>query len=629
MNKIFIITHKDYLFPQNNIYKPLLVGAYKNKLIKCKEYYKDNVYDNISEKNENYCELTGLYWLWKNIFKFEKEITNIGLVHYRRYFINKNNKVISEEEIDDILKDNDIILPEKRYTIDGNNYNDYGEHHFIKDLDECKKIIDEKYPEYSFSFDKIMNRNYLYPFNMFIMKYRYLNDYCSWLFDILFELEQNITTDGYDKYQKRIFGFLAERLFNIWIDQNCLKIKELKVHNVEKNKLVEKIDKTSRKVISNSKFFKYIINRIKRKGIKYKYNSKNLKVMAIYLPAFHKEKLNDIAWGENFTEWDNVKAGKPLYKGHNQPLIPLNKNYYDLSNASAIKDQITIAKRYDVDGFILYHYWFGNGKMALETPAKIIKDNINIDFKYCFCWANHTWAKTWKQNKNEIIAKQEYCDEEDWIKHINYFIPYFKDKRYLKINDKPVIYIYNMSEIKNFDKMVTVWNRELKKAGLNSVFIIEFISSKNKHVSSLYTNSVVEFEPLYTTFFDISKFNLLKRFICKKMGKIDFQNYKLLTNKIIKRKRKYNGLTIQKGFFSAWDNSARKGQNAMIIKDCNPLNFKESLKKLLENNRMDAINFVVINAWNEWSEGAILEPTEEYEYKYLEAIKEVKDEYKK
>ena len=264
-----------------------------------------------------------------------------------------------------------------------------------------------------------------------------------------------------------------------------------------------------------------------------------MKILSLYLPGFHKDKVNDEAWGNGFTEWDNVKNGKKLYKNHYQPFIPLN-GFYDLSDKNKIEKQIDEANKYGVDGFIFYHYWFGNNKTALTKPAEILLKEINKKIDFCFCWANHSWMKNWIGNKNEIIVQQTYGNKDEWIKHIEYLIPFFKDSRYLKINERPVLYIYNMSDIPDFQLMINIWNKKLKSENIKSLYIVEFISSKNKKKNYKNSDSVVEFEPLYTTYFDISKFNLFKRFLSKKFNKIDFQDYNKLWKYNIKRKRWYS-----------------------------------------------------------------------------------------
>lgn len=345
-----------------------------------------------------------------------------------------------------------------------------------------------------------------------------------------------------------------------------------------------------------------------------------MKFLSLYLPAYHRIELNDKAWGEGFTEWDNVRQGKKLFKQHYQPIVPFEENYYDLSRKEDIEKQIDIANQYNLDGFIFYHYWFGNNVKALEKPAEILRDEIDKSIEYCFCWANHSWLKSWHGKSGQIIAQQVYGEKEEWINHINYLIPFFKDSRYIKIDNRPVFYIYNMSDIKN-KRMFDVWNEILEENGFGKIYLIEFISSKNRELSYEKTDAVVEFEPLYTTFFDISKFNLFKRFICKKLKLLDFQDYDVLWRKIINRTRTYKGKTIYKGGFVGWDNSARKGYDCMIVKNNTPEKFGKYLEALINNNRANSSNeMIIINAWNEWSEGAYLEPDEKNKFAYLKEI---------
>lgn len=228
--KIFIAAHKECILPKNDIYIPLHVGAKDKKNL---GYIKDSTKDNISDKNKNYCELTGVYWIWKNI-----NANIVGLVHYRRYFFSNVfdhtlDKIISCQEIEEILKKKDVIVSKKikipKYTVK----KQYEVMHYINDYDKCRNIIEQKYPDYLESFDKISKRRYLYAYNMCIMKKELFNNYCIWLFDILFQLEKEIDISNYSTYDKRVFGFLSERLFNVWLEKNKLKLEELYVYNVD------------------------------------------------------------------------------------------------------------------------------------------------------------------------------------------------------------------------------------------------------------------------------------------------------------------------------------------------------------------------------------------------------------
>lgn len=234
--KIIVATHKKYQMPKEDIYLPLQVGKEGKEGL---GYQEDNQGENISEKNPYFCELTGLYWAWKNL-----KSDYIGLVHYRRYFTNKRylpkeetekfKHVLNKEEIEKILEnDVDIILPKKRKYYIENLYSHYKHTMYIEPLDETRKIIEEKYPEYLNEFNKLHKRTSAHMFNMFIMKREYLDDYCTWLFDILFELEKRINIAQYDAFHARFFGRVSELLLDVWINKNQLEYKEVKVMDMQ------------------------------------------------------------------------------------------------------------------------------------------------------------------------------------------------------------------------------------------------------------------------------------------------------------------------------------------------------------------------------------------------------------
>lgn len=240
--KILVATHKAYWIPEDDVYMPLQVGREGKQDL---GFIGDNTGENISLKNPNYCELTGLYWAWKNL-----ECDYIGLCHYRRYFCNdsyfcvkdgKKKAILKRFDYERLLKEYDVILPKKRNYYIETVRSQYEHAHNKRDLDEAEKIIFERYPEYSEAFAKVMKSTKLHILNMFVMKKAFFNEYCVWLFDILFELEQRIDISQYDSYQSRVFGFLSERLFNVWLEYKSLKIKEISVINLESVNWIIKI----------------------------------------------------------------------------------------------------------------------------------------------------------------------------------------------------------------------------------------------------------------------------------------------------------------------------------------------------------------------------------------------------
>lgn len=236
--KILVATHKKYQMPEEGIYIPVHVGCEGKQDL---GYQGDNTGDHISEKNSNFCELTGLYWAWKNL-----ECDYIGLCHYRRYFtkkdfltrlLKKNDKfdlILNKQDVLELLSKHDVILPKKRNYFIETIWSHYKNAHYIKDLEETKAIIEEFYPDYMESFNQVMQGRTLHLFNMFVMDKKLFDEYCEWVFNILFELEKRIDISKYDTYQGRIFGFLSERLFNVWLyKQKELKIVEINAINME------------------------------------------------------------------------------------------------------------------------------------------------------------------------------------------------------------------------------------------------------------------------------------------------------------------------------------------------------------------------------------------------------------
>lgn len=232
--KILVATHKAYWMPEDDVYLPLHVGREGKQDL---GFVGDNTGENISLKNSNFCELTGLYWAWKNL-----NCEYIGLCHYRRYFSHKpkskeledkKQAIYRKADYGKLLCEYDVILPVKRNYYIETVRSQYEHAHNKRDLDELEKIIAEKYPEYSDAFKAVMDRTKLHILNMFVMKKDLFDKYCQWLFDIEFELEKRIDISGYDAYNARIYGFLSERLFNVWLEKQNLKTVEVNVINLE------------------------------------------------------------------------------------------------------------------------------------------------------------------------------------------------------------------------------------------------------------------------------------------------------------------------------------------------------------------------------------------------------------
>lgn len=223
--KIIVVSHKNYWMPDDKIYLLVFAGPVPDMP---EGFVRDNTGDNISRKNPNFCELTGLYWAWKNL-----DADYLGLAHYRRHFsIKKNNNdkkgcLLTGEQLEAILADTDVVLPKPRNYFIETNYSQYVHAHHAEDLDTTREIISEMYPEYLKAYDASMKRTTGHRFNMFIMRRDLADAWCTWLFDILFELEKRLDITQYSKNDARVFGFVGERLLDVWIETNDIKCKEL------------------------------------------------------------------------------------------------------------------------------------------------------------------------------------------------------------------------------------------------------------------------------------------------------------------------------------------------------------------------------------------------------------------
>ena len=233
--KILVMTHKPYRMPADSAYIPVQVGAAGKATIEgC---VRDDSGANISSRNPHWCELTGLYWAWKNLHEGDA----VGLVHYRRHFRGVGGAIASGAEIAELLGKSEAVLPKARNYFIETNYSQYVHAHHAVDLDTTRAIIAERHPGYLEIYDEVMNRTKGHRFNMFVMRRRRFEEYCEWLFDVLFELESRLDISGYSPYDARVFGFVSERLLDVWLEHNAVVCRELPLLSLESQHWVRKI----------------------------------------------------------------------------------------------------------------------------------------------------------------------------------------------------------------------------------------------------------------------------------------------------------------------------------------------------------------------------------------------------
>lgn len=358
---------------------------------------------------------------------------------------------------------------------------------------------------------------------------------------------------------------------------------------------------------------------------------KNIKVVAMYLPQFHRTEENDSWWGKGFTDWVAVKEATPVFDGHNQPRVPLNDNYYNLLEKDVMQWQTETARKYGVYGFCFYHYWFKDGKRLLEKPAENLLKWKDIDMKFCFSWANVTWARTWSKlaTKNEwspkydsaenkesndsgILAEQKYGREKEWKEHFNYLLPFFQDERYIKIEGKPVFVIYKTQEIPALQPMLRLWNKLACQNGIPGIYIIaEYCNSYSSEISACMRH-----EP------ELSRGIIRGEGTNTDKGVITIDYDRLYDVALSEKKDNPFGKKYLM-CFTDFDNTPRKGTNGEVLTGVTLDKFEKYFEIAVRRSEEWGNSLLFINAWNEWGEGMYLEPDKKNGFGYLEKIKEV------
>ncbi len=359
----------------------------------------------------------------------------------------------------------------------------------------------------------------------------------------------------------------------------------------------------------------------------YRKEKEKLKPLALYLPQYHKIPENDVWWEEGYTEWTAVRRAKSLYKGHVQPKVPLGGKYYDLveEGVETWTWQAELARKSGIYGFCIYHYWF-NGKMLLEKPMEILRDNPEIDTRYCICWANEPWARTWDGKPTSVLMDQVYGGEKDITDHFDYLLDFFKDLRYIKIDNKPVVNLYRSCNITYLEEMMKIWNEKARDNGFDGIYWVSALTSEKNDDRRELFDHYYYFEPGYTLKNDMDSFGRLSYLAQAEIRHLanTFRKEKtverridinLLWDSIVKR---IPDPVISPGIVVSWDNTPRKRDRGTVIYNSTPEGFGKVLARLEE--KYPNKELLYINAWNEWGEGAYLEPDEQFGHGYLEAM---------
>ena len=373
----------------------------------------------------------------------------------------------------------------------------------------------------------------------------------------------------------------------------------------------------------------------------------NARVIALYLPQFHPIPENNKYWGEGFTEWTNVAQAKPLFKGHYQPRIPADLGFYDLRLPQVRKKQAELAQEAGIEGFCYWHYWFGNGKEVLQMPFDEVVKTKEPNFPFCLGWALHDWTtKTWEKGsakgKDVTIFKQEFPGEEDDINHFYRLLSAFKDERYIKVDGKLLFSILVPRAMPEPKRFMDLWNRlaeENELPGFHFVGIIDSmptINSQNINCIDKAINDNIDdaksmgFDAIGTTdqkYAELKTGGKMRKVVFAAMRKfslntfIDKYDYSKIIDNFYSPSDSREDVYPQ--LLAGWDRSPRSGKKAIIYYNNTPQTFEKAVKKALEcvKNKQPEHRIVFLNSWNEWGEGAYIEPDIKYGKAKLEILK--------
>jgi lipopolysaccharide biosynthesis protein len=345
-----------------------------------------------------------------------------------------------------------------------------------------------------------------------------------------------------------------------------------------------------------------------------------VKTIAYYLPQFHPFPENEKWWGKGFTEWTNVTKAVPRFVGHYQPKLPADLGYYDLRVVDTMRRQAEMAKKYGLTGFCFHFYWFG-GTRLMETPLLNLLEAKDIDIDYCLCWANENWTRRWDGAEHDLLIGQNHSAEDD-VAFIEYVEKYFADKRYIKIDGKPVLVVYRAAILPDAAATMKRWRRIAERHGYPGLYLVATTSFGFSDYEALGFDALVEFPPHSTRGEDITRHT---QFIDDRYAGSVF-DYASVVDVQTKRTDYATGRVFP-AVMPGWDNTARRPLSSSVFQGATPALYRKWLDFAFDRAKQNPAGeqFVFINAWNEWAEGAYLEPDRLYGHAYLTATASVID----
>ena len=353
------------------------------------------------------------------------------------------------------------------------------------------------------------------------------------------------------------------------------------------------------------------------------------RIIAFHLPQFHEIEENNRWWGPGFTDWTNVRRARPLFGGHRQPRVPREDRYYDLTTPQARAWQAELARSHGVHGFCYYHYWF-NGRRLLERPVDELLADRSPDFPFCLAWANEPWTRAWDGGDRDVLMPQSYGDEADWDRHFAYLLKAFQDPRYIRVEGRPMFLIYRTESIPELPAMLSRWRRLAAEAGLPGLHIVSMLTVFAVDRRQGLADACVEFEPMYTLSHHQPRWYRRKERLVRHVARLRrwlqplARPHRLGSHDYAALWRLITGRPLPPrtypGGFADWDNSPRRGMNALVLRNFSTEAFRVGMGGQLKKAQAADAPFLFFNAWNEWAEGTYLEPDTEKGTALLDTI---------
>ena len=352
-------------------------------------------------------------------------------------------------------------------------------------------------------------------------------------------------------------------------------------------------------------------------------DSRRARAIAFYLPQFHPIPENDDWWGSGFTEWTNAARARPLFRGHRQPHLPADLGFYDLRLSEAREAQAELARRYGVEAFCYWHYWFA-GRRLLERPYDEMLKSGAPDFPFCLGWANQTWSGVWHAAPDRVLVEQTYPGADDDRRHFEHLLPALTDPRYQRIEGRPLFYVFRPEQLPSAASFVERWQTLAIEAGLPGLYLVAEISDLlgkgpiyADYVRDGFDGGVYVRLPARVTGASVLRMRLRRKLLRQP------ERYRYAAS-LAAPPPDVAGERLFPSIYPNWDNTPRSGSGGLVVEGSSPEAFRPLVRAAVASlaSRRAEERLLFVKSWNEWAEGNYLEPDLEHGHGFLRVLSE-------